>query len=36
MCINQEHTAGHMENYDKIELITNMHQEPKYVFIFYL
>ena len=36
MCINKEHNAGHSENYDKIKLITNMHQETKFIFTFYL
>jgi len=36
MCIDKEHTAGHTENYEKIKLITNIHQETTFLFTFYI
>jgi len=36
MCINKEYNAGHTENYGKIKLIKNMHQENEFDFTFYL
>ena len=36
MRINKEYKAGHTENYGKIKLITNIHQETEFVFTFYL
>jgi len=30
MCVNKEYNAGHTENYDKIKLTTNMHQEAEF------